>query len=184
MIKAGKPTMTQLAKENGLNIVEALIVAGMISMLIVIAGSMGSRFFVNRKVDNITRTISSTLQIAKLKSARHGVECQAVIDYDNSNNSLTIEMQIGDSNRGSVRYTTETSQKLNVSSGISITPSNKIINFNPNGTLGGSSGTITIRPSDGSKIMRCGRIVVTPFGRIRVIVGNWDGTTCNPIRGP
>jgi Tfp pilus assembly protein FimT len=167
-----------------LNILEVLIVAGMISMLIVIAGSMGTRFFVNRKVDNITRTISSTLQIAKLKSARHGVEYQAVISYDNSNKSLTIAMQIGDSNRGSERYTTETSQELKVSNGISITPPNKIINFNPNGTLGGSSGSITIRPSDGSKITRCGRIVVTPFGRIRVIVGNWDGTACKPIREP
>jgi len=184
MIKGGEPKLTQFVKENGLNILEVLIVAGMISMLIVIAGSMGTRFFVNRKVDNITRTISSTLQIAKLKSARHGVEYQAVVSYDNSNKSLTIAMQIGDSNRGSERYTTETSQTLNVSNGISITPSNKIINFNPNGTLGGSSGSISIRPSDGSKITRCGRIVVTPFGRIRVIVGNWDGTACKPIREP
>jgi len=176
--------MTQFAKENGLNIVEVLIVAGMISMLVVIAGSMTSRFFVNRKVDNITRTISSTLQIAKLKSARRGVEYQTVISYDNSNKSLTVAMQIGDSNRGSERYTTETSQKLNVLNGVIITPSNKTINFNPNGTLGGSSGSVTIRPSDGTKIRRCGRIVVTPFGRIRVIVGNWDGTTCRPIREP
>ncbi len=176
--------MTQFAKENGLNIVELLIVGGMISILIAIGGSIGSRFFVNRKVDNITRTISSTLQIAKLKSAKHGVEYQAVISYDKSKNSLNIAMQVGDSNRRSERYTTETSQELNVSNGINITPSNKIINFNPNGTLGGSSGSITIRPSDGTKITRCGRIVVTPFGRIRVIVGNWDGATCKPIREP
>jgi len=176
--------MTQFAKDNGLNVVELLVVGGMISILVAIAGSIGSRFFVNRKVDNITRTISSTLQIAKLKSARHGVEYQAVISYNKSKNSLTIATQIGDSNRRSERYTTETSQELNVSNGISIAPSNKIINFNPNGTLGGSSGSITIRPSDGTKIRRCGRIVVTPFGRIRVIVGNWDGTTCKPIREP
>lgn len=176
--------MTQIAKENGLNVVELLVVGGMISILIAIGGSIGSRFFVNRKVDNITRTISSTLQIAKLKSAKHGVEYQAVISYDKSKNSLAIAMQVGDSNRRSERYTTETSKELNVSNGISITPSNKIMNFNPNGTLGGSSGSITVRPSDGAKITRCGRIVVTPFGRIRVIVGNWDGTTCKPIREP
>jgi Tfp pilus assembly protein FimT len=176
--------MTEFAKENGLSIVEVLIVAGVISMLVVIGGSMTSSFFVNRKVDNITRTISSTLQIAKLKSARRGVEYQAVISYDNANKSLTIAMQIGDSNRGSDKYTTETSQKLNVLNGITITPPNKIINFNPNGTLGGSSGSITIRPTEGTKIRRCGRIVVTPFGRIRVLQGNWDGTTCKPIREP
>jgi Tfp pilus assembly protein FimT len=184
MIKAGKPKMTQFAKETGLTIVEVIIVAGMISLLVVIAGSMTSRFFANRKVDNITRTISSTLQIAKLKSARHGVEYQAVINYDNSNKSLTIAMQIGDSNRGSESYRTETFQELNVLNGVTITPSNKIINFNPNGTLGGSSGSITIRPIERTKIRRCGRIVVTPFGRIRVLQGNWDGTTCKPIREP
>jgi Tfp pilus assembly protein FimT len=161
-----------------------LIVAGMISMLAVIAGSMVGRFSVNRRVDNITRTISSTLQIAKLKSARHGVEYQAVMTYEESDNSLTITMQIGDSNRGSDNYTTETSQKLNVLNGIKITPSNKIINFNPNGTLGGSSGSITIRPTGDTKIRRCGRIIVTPFGRIRVLHGNWDGTACKPIREP
>jgi Tfp pilus assembly protein FimT len=176
--------MTQFTKEDGFNIIEILIVAGMVSMLVVIAGSIGIRFLANRKVDNITRTISSTLQIAKLKSARRGVEYQAVISYDNSNESLTIAMQIGDSNRGSDNYTTETSQKLHVSNGITITPSHKIMNFNPNGTLGGSSGSITIRPSDGTKIRRCGRIVVTPFGRIRVVQGKWDGTACNPIREP
>jgi Tfp pilus assembly protein FimT len=178
----GKLEMTQFTKEDGLNIIEVLIVAGMISILVVMTGSMASRFFAYRKVDNITRTISSTLQIAKLKSAKRGVEYQAVITYDNSNRSLTIAMQIGDSNRGSDNYTTETSQKLHVSDGIMITPSHKIMNFNPNGTLGGSSGSITIRPSDGAKIRRCGRIVVTPFGRIRVVQGNWDGTTCKPIR--
>jgi Tfp pilus assembly protein FimT len=178
----GKLEMTQFTKEDGLNIIEVLIVAGMISILVVMTGSMASRFFAYRKVDNITRTISSTLQIAKLKSAKRGVEYQAVITYDNSNRSLTIAMQIGDSNRGSDNYTTETSQRLHVSDGIMITPSNKIMNFNPNGTLGGSSGSITIRPSDGAKIKRCGRIVVTPFGRIRVLQGNWDGTTCKPIR--
>jgi Tfp pilus assembly protein FimT len=174
--------MTEFTKEDGLNIIEVLIVAGIISILVVMTGSMASKFFVDRKVDNITRTISSTLQIAKLKSAKRGVEYQAVITYDNSNRSLTIAMQIGDSNRGSDNYTTETSQKLHVSDGIMITPSHKIMNFNPNGTLGGSSGSITIRPSDGAKIRRCGRIVVTPFGRIRVVQGNWDGTTCKPIR--
>lgn len=174
--------MIQITNEDGFNIVEVLIVAGMISILAVIAGSMTSRFSANRKVDNITRTISSTLQIAKLKSARRGVEHQAVMSYDESDNSLTITMQIGDSNRRSDNYTTETSQKLNVLSGIRITPARKIMNFNPNGTLGGSSGSITIRPADDVKIKRCGRIIVTPFGRIRVFRGNWDGTTCKPIR--
>ena len=176
--------MTQFTEENGLNIIEVLVVAGMISALVVITGSIASRFFANRRVDNITRTISSTLQIAKLKSARRGVEYQAVVSYDASNESLTIATQIGDSNRRSDKYTTETSQKLHVSNGIEITPSHKIMNFNPNGTLGGSSGSITIRPSDGTKISRCGRIVVTPFGRIRVVQGNWEGTTCKPIREP
>jgi len=174
--------MIQSTSEDGFNIVEVLIVAGMISMLAVIAGSMASRFSINRKVDNITRTISSTLQIAKLKSARRGVEYQAVMSYDESDNSLTITMQIGDSNRRSDNYTTETSQKLNVLSGITITPSKKIINFNPNGTLGGSSGSITIKPTDDTKIKRCGRIIVTPFGRIRVLHGNWEDTSCKPVR--
>ncbi len=176
--------MNQPRREAGFNVIELLVIAGMISMMVVIGGSLANRFFVNRKVDNITRTISSTLQLAKLKSARHGVEYQAVTNYDDSDKSLTIEMQVGDSNRRSGKYKTETSQELNLSNGIIITPPRKIMNFNPNGTLGGSSGSITVRPSNGTKVSRCGRIVVTPFVRIRVIVGNWDGSACKPIREP
>lgn len=173
--------MNQFRKESGFNIIELIIVAGMMSIMLAIGGSLATRFFANRKVDNITGAISSTVQVAKLKSARHGVEYQAVISYDDSRRSLIIVLQMGDSNRGSRIYTTETFQKLNVLNGVTISPSEKTINFNPNGTLGGASGSITVKPTGEARIKRCGRIIVTPFGRIRVLRGNWDGTTCMPI---
>jgi Tfp pilus assembly protein FimT len=180
----GVITMRQLGNSIGFTLIEALIVAGVMALLVVIAGAAVSRYSLNRKVDSITKTISSTLLIAKLKSARYGVEYQAVITYDDSNKILSIEMQRGDSNRGSTIYKSEISQSLNILGGIKITPKSKAINFNPNGTLGASSGTINIRPTDDANTKRCGKVVVTPFGRIRVLQGNWDGSECSPIREP
>lgn len=64
------------------------------------------------------------------------------------------------------------------------------LNFNPNGTLVDETGVILaqqidigVNPTSNAKIKRCGGITVTPFGRIGIIEGNWDGANCNPIDG-
>ncbi len=176
--------MQRVKDQRGFSLIEGLIVVGVMALMIAMGGSVVSRYLSSRVVDRITNTISSTLQILKLKSARHGLEYQAVLNYDDTDKILSIVTQRGNSNRGSDNYITENSQKLKVLSGITISPSNKTINFNPNGTLGGASGSINIRPTDDSNLKRCGKVIVTPFGRIRVLKGNWDGTTCDPIREP
>ena len=63
-------------------------------------------------------------------------------------------------------------------------------NFSPNGTLVDDTGAILaqqidigVEPSTGAKIRRCGRVTVTPLGRIGIVEGNWDqgASVCNPI---
>ena len=176
--------MQNLENQDGFSLIEGLIVVGVMSVIIALGGTMISKYSANRRVDNLTKTISSTLQIVKLKSARHGLEYQAVLNYGDTDKILSIVTQRGNNNRGSDNYITENSQTLNVLGAITIAPPSKTFNFNPNGTLGGASGSINIRPADGANLRRCGKVIVTPFGRIRVLQGSWDGTSCDPIREP
>lgn len=176
--------MQKVENQFGVTLIEGLIVIGVMAVVIAVGGTMISKYSANRNVDRITRIISSTLQIMKLKSARHGVEYQAVLNYDDTGKVLSIVTQRGNSNRGSDNYITESSQTVSILSAIVIAPANKTFNFNPNGALGGASGSINIRPTDDAKLKRCGKVIVTPFGRIRVLQGNWDGTSCDPIREP
>jgi len=184
ILREGGTIMQNLEHQGGFSLIEGLIVVGVMSVIIALGGTMISKYSNNRSVDRVTKTISSTLQIVKLKSARHGLEYQAVLNYDETEKSLSIATQRGNSNRGSDNYVTEDSQTLNILSSITIAPASKTFNFNPNGTLGGASGSINIRPTDDARIKRCGKLIVTPFGRIRVVQGNWDGTSCDPIREP
>jgi len=176
--------MVFIKRRDGLTLIEILLVVAVMGILISIAGGLSGEFAERRSVDRITTNISSTLYITKLEALRHGVEYQVILTFDPEKRTLAIVTQRGNSNRKSNKYEQETSQTIRVREGIMITPSNKTYNFNPNGTLGGASGTVTIRPIDGGDVKRCGRIVVNPFGRMRVIQGNWDEKTsaCNPIK--
>jgi Tfp pilus assembly protein FimT len=173
--------MDFIGKKEGITMIEVVIVSVIIGVIIAITGTISGKFADRRSVDRITMNISSTLQIMKLKALRHGLEYQAAFAFNSGEKTLTIVTQRGNSNRGSDEYENETSQTIRVEEGLTITPANKTYNFNPNGTLGGTSGTVTIRPTT-ENITRCGRIVVSPFGRIRVIQGNWDGTNCNAVK--
>jgi prepilin-type N-terminal cleavage/methylation domain-containing protein len=177
-------TMVFIKKRDGFTLIEALIVVTVIGILIAMGGTLAGKFASRRQADNITGNISSTLQLTKLKALRQGVEYQAVLTFDPTERTLTIETERGNSNRGSSSYIQETSQTIKVKEGYVLNPASKTYNFNPNGTLGGASGTVDIKPSSGEKGERCGKIVVSPFGRIRVIQGNWDpsgGGDCKPI---
>lgn len=176
--------MSFIEKNNGFTALEFVVVAAVMGILLAMAAGLASRFADRRSIDKITTNISTTLQIVKMKAARHGVEYQAVIDYDEDKNLLTIRTERGNSNRGSDVYVELTSQDLKVFSDVTIIPTTeRAFNFNPNGTLGGASGSISIKPNAGSKKKRCGKIIVSPFGRIRVIQGNLIGpNTCRDIR--
>jgi len=185
-------------------------------MIIVIAGSMSGRFAARRSVDNMTRNISSTLQLAKLRAVRYGIEyravlascgqlentdpacpiCQNYTNYNPGDETITITIERGDSNRGSTTWCVEASQTRRIPQGTtldvaSIPETNPLrYNFNPNGTLVDNTGTILaqqidvdVEPTSDAKIKRCGRITVTPLGRIGIVEGNWDGTAsvCKPI---
>ncbi len=172
-----------IEKREGFNLIEVLLVMAIIGTLLALAGTLSGKFADRRAVDRLTSNISSTLQLMKLKALRHGLEYEAVFTFDPGQKTLSIVTQRGNSNRGSDAYQEETSQTIRVKEGVIITPPNRRYNFNPNGTLGGVSGTVTIRPTS-KNIKRCGRIVVSPFGRIRVVQGNWDqaASVCNPVK--
>jgi Tfp pilus assembly protein FimT len=172
-----------MERREGLSLIELLVVMSFISILVLMAGVLSARFAARHSTDDVTRTISSTLQLIKLKASRQGVEYQAVLTFTSSKNTLTVVTQRGNSNRGtcSTCYVTETSQIINVQ-GIALSPASQTYNFNPDGTLGAASGTIKIMPSDGVGGKRCGKVIVSPFGRIRIIEGSWDPSAndCNP----
>ena len=138
--------MDRKETQRGMTIVEALIVAGVIALLAGIAGLMVSRFNTSRSINDIAREISATLQMAKMKSARDGVEYRAVFSRcDNINNAdpnckfcesdadytdfalgddrLTITLERGNSNRGYTKWCIVSSQtkKMNQNFNVNMT---------------------------------------------------------------
>ncbi|HEX3036937.1 MAG TPA: prepilin-type N-terminal cleavage/methylation domain-containing protein [Thermodesulfobacteriota bacterium] len=168
--------MTFISKKDGFSLIELLVIVGIIGILLAMGGIFSAKYANRRSVDRVTTTISSTLQLVKLKAGRQGLEYQAVLTYDPTAETLTVVTERGNSNRGSTNYEEETSQTIEVVDGITISPTNRTFNFNPNGTLGGASGTINVTPTSGEDRERCGRVVVSPFGRISVIQGNWNSS--------
>ncbi|MBI2485485.1 MAG: prepilin-type N-terminal cleavage/methylation domain-containing protein [Deltaproteobacteria bacterium] len=139
--------MNFIEKREGITLIEVLIVSVIMGVIITITGTISGKFAERRSVDRVTTAISSTLYITKLKALRHGLEYQAVFTFVPENKTLTIETERGNSNRGSDIYEKETSQTIRVTEGITITPATRKYNFNPNGTLGGASGTVRIEPT-------------------------------------
>src|SRR3972149_11315200 len=200
--------MRLIEKRDGFSIIEALVVLGVIGILVAMGGSLAANYSIRKSVDRITGDISSSLQIAKLKAARQGVEyrtlfascdldtadpncfvCPDYTDYIAGDETLTIIRERGNSNIGSTSWCVESNVTGKIPSKITLDLSSlqdepMRYSFNPDGTLGAESGTVNINPTSDVKGQRCGRIVVTPFGRIRAIQGNWDAAsdTCKPIR--
>jgi len=208
--------MRLIENRDGFSIVEALVVLGVIGILVAMGGSLAVNFSIRKSVDRITGDISSSLQIAKLKAGRQGVEyrtlfascaedldttdpncfvCPDYTDYIAGDETLTIIRERGNSNNGTPDdgWCVETTIRDKIPSVITLdlatldNPPYRYV-FNPNNTLGGSSGTIDIKPtgiSSENRGKRCGKIVVSPFGRIRVIQGNWIEVPapgdCQPI---
>ena len=70
--------MNRLENKKGFTIIEALVVVGIIALLVSMSGAIVSKYTVSRSFDNIMKDMSSTLQMAKMKAARHGVEHRTV----------------------------------------------------------------------------------------------------------
>src|SRR3972149_11628345 len=206
--------MRLIEETDGFSIVEALLVIGFIVILVAMGGTLAAKFSIRKSVDRITGDISSSILITKLKAARQGVEyrtlfascagdldttdpnclvCPDYTDYIAGDETLTIIRERGNSNNASTNWCVETTTRDKMPSVITldlITLDNDPYRyvFNPNNTLGGSSGTVDIKPtgiSSENRGKRCGKIVVSPFGRIRVIQGNWIEVPapgdCQPI---
>lgn len=172
--------MKIIKRADGFTIVEVLVVTTIIAVVIVMAGALSSRLALSGSVDDLSHRITSTFNLIRLKASRNGVEYQAILNYDSTENTLTIQTKRGDSNRSSDfgSIAPESSQQLSVMSDYSVNFTNtNTIEFNPNQTVGGS-GTIEIRPKTAdTSVSKCGTIVINPFGRIRTVIGNWDFTT-------
>ena len=196
-------------------------------MVVSIAVAMVSKYTVSRSFDNTMKGMSSTLQMAKMKAARHGVEhravfalctnlnttdvdctvCDAYQDFASGDDTITMSMERGDSNRGSTTWCIESTVTKKLSDHMILDMTDILetsplrLNFSPKGFVVDASGSpmtidpvpdnnndrfsMSIVPSANAKINRCGIVDLwVPLGRISVLQGNWDGTTCIAIREP
>jgi len=207
--------MRLIDTRDGFSTVEMLVVIGVIGILVAMGGTLAANYSIRKSVDRITGDISSSIQITKLKAARQGVEyrtlfascaddldttdpncfvCPDYTDYSAGDGTLTVIRERGNSNNASTNWCVEATTRDKIPSNITLDLSTMDDDpyryvFNPNGTLGGTSGTINIKPSGASAentVKRCGKIVVSPFGRVRAIQGNWTEVPppgdCKPIK--
>jgi len=177
--------MNIFKNKKGFNVVELLMVAGVMAIVIVLAGSLSGTFALRRTVDDVANRITSELNITKLQAARDGVQYRTLINFDDTKHIINIKSVRGDSNRASTFDNSDpiTEQDIKIMSDYVLIPSSvdTLIDFNPNGTAE-STTSIIMRPIDASsKVRKCATIDITMFGRIRTLVGKWDGSDCVPI---
>ena len=156
-----------LSDRSGYSVIEVLIVAGVISLTAVMSGMLTSKFFMSRAIDDITQNITSSIQVAKMKSARQGVEYRAVfascanlnnldldcpicndyVDYQEGDLTMTFTIERGDSNKGSTTWCVESTQSKKISTqmdmnltGISENDPYRL-GFSPRGFVVDSTGT-------------------------------------------
>ena len=151
------------------------------------SSQLSSKFFQRRSIDKITYQLSSTLNLAKLQAARHGVEHQTVCEYDDTNKTISIETQRGNSNKNTdfndpANYEVVSNLVIEMNKNYTVFPTKDrfVFHFNPNGTS--SALSVNFAPTDLANIKKCGKLVLSPFGRIRTIIGNWNSNTQSCIR--
>lgn len=165
--------------ESGYSIIEVLVISGIMIVLIAIGGSLSTKFFLRRSVDNISNNITSQLNLAKLRASREGVEFRTTVNYTEESSNLQIITTRGDSNRNAnfVDGNQLSTVNYRILNDYEITPANSVITFSPTGILG-AQNTITIFPDaeteEDAKIIKCGSITVSNIGRISTTIGKWD----------
>ena len=170
------------SKEKGFSLIELLFVTMVLGILIVIAGSFSPSFSSRIKVDQVTNSISSNIQISKLQAARDGVQHRVRLSI--TDGILEIVRERGDSNTVSNNWTELASQKVRLANNILVEflpdePPDPIL-FNPTGTAE-NPGTCVIKPNTSANYKRCGQVSVSNFGIIDIIKGNWNGTECEQV---
>jgi len=165
-------------KEKGFSLIELLFVTAILSIVIVIAGSFSTSFSSRRKVDQVTNSISSNIQISKLQAARDGVEHR--ISMSLTGDILEIVRERGDSNTVSANWTELFSQKVKIEQNLLLDLPSQPVIFKPTG-VSTNPGTCVIKPTSSARYKRCGQVSVSNFGIIEIIKGNWDGSDCNQL---
>lgn len=177
--------MFRIKEKRGFTLVELLIVTGIMVILIGMAALITDKYFNRRAIDRFTYDMSSALTLAKLQAARQGVEYQTDCAYDSSTNTMTIQTKRGNSNTNtdftdSSNYDIVFDETMDIDPNYTISPDSTYqFHFNPGGTS--TANTINLQPTESANIKKCGSLVVTPFGRISTIVGNWDSGTSTCI---
>lgn len=174
--------------QRGFTLIELLTILGVVSILIVMAGSFASQFFQRREIDQLTNAVLGDLQLAKLKAARDGVEYRFSLSLSADGDMLEITRERGNSNSLSTNWTEVSSQKVSVEDYVDVTivPPNPIV-IKPDGSLTITPSSFTetsclVRPKNGSEFNRCGQVSITRLGHINIIKGNWDGSECKQIK--
>ena len=166
-------------KNSGYTLIEIIIVLSILISLISIS-VISIKYFKQKSIYRIANTIVSNLNYAKFLALTRNVEHQLRLKYDQDTNLLTLILESGDSNIGSNYYEKiyKSNTQISIIQGYELITNNTIFNFNPNGTLGARSGSILIKPVSNEKTqetgMHCAKIVVSPFGRIRLVKGKWN----------
>jgi len=175
-------------KEKGFSLIELLFVTAILSIVIVIAGSFSTSFSSRRKVDQVTNSISSNIQISKLQAARDGVEHRIRLSL--AGNILEIVRERGDSNTVSANWTELSRQKVRLENNLIVELPNEEdptvpVIFKPTGSVRFEPAdpseipyTCVVKPDNSANYKRCGQVSVSNFGIIDIIKGNWDGSDC------
>ncbi|HVY55206.1 MAG TPA: hypothetical protein VHC46_05555, partial [Thermodesulfobacteriota bacterium] len=121
-------------------------------------------------------------------------KCEEYDEYQASDREISLIMERGDSNTGSTVWCIQSQHSKRFQSDLEVATSENIgedgqpmdFAFVPTGMrrdfgTDANNETLTIRPSEGSKIDNCGQISVSPAGGISVTEGRWDGSQCHPI---
>jgi len=178
-------------KEKGFSLIELLFVLAILGVVIVIAGSFSSSASSRRKIDSVTNSISSNIQISKLQAARDGVQHRVRLSI--TDGILEIVRERGDSNTVSSKWTELASQKVRLANNLIVELPNEEdptvpVIFKPTGSVQFEPAdpseipyTCVVKPDNSANHNRCGQVSVSNFGIIDIIKGNWNGTECEQV---
>lgn len=120
--------------------------------------------------------------------------CTTYDEYQAGDENLTLILERGDSNSGSTTWCIQSTHTKRFQSDLTLVASANLaqpgnpLNFTfvPRGLrrdflTDANDEILTIRPTAGSKVDKCGQIEVSPVGGIAAIEGRWSGTQCIAI---
>lgn len=176
----------RIKTKKGFTVIELLVVVGVMGVLLALAGSLSSKFVSRRNVESITNDVGSALNLARMRSAREGVEVRSDISFDPATDEITITSFRGSSNINTPPAGFTGNQISNnvirlledytmIPAAPPATPMSFV--FSPASNLRNTPNpvVINIHPVDDQvSIKKCGRIEVTPIGRISTTFGTWD----------